>query len=197
MLIGYVRVSTTEQNTERQEDVMARLGVERVYLEHASGKDANRPQLRELLEFIREGDTLVVESFSRFARSTSDLLELTERLTAKGVRFVSLQEAVDTTTPTGKFMLTVFGAVAELEREAMLRRQREGIEIAKRSGKYKGRKPIDVDKRRFARVYADWKAGLITAVVAQNRLGLTPSTFYRRVAAWERSGEVNNRNQAE
>ena len=101
MLIGYVRVSTAEQNSARQEVLMRELGVEKVYLDKASGKNTNRPQLQEMLSFARQGDTIVVESISRFARNTRDLLELMERLNAKGIGFVSKKEAIGTTTPRG------------------------------------------------------------------------------------------------
>ena len=114
-----------------------------------------------------------------FARNTRDLLELVEQLTAKGVEFVSQKESIDTTTPTGKFMLTIFGAVAELEREYILQRQREGIEIAKQKGKYAGRKPISHPD--FDRVTKSWRRGEITAVEAMMRLNMKPSTFYRKV----------------
>ena len=113
------------------------------------------------------------------ARNTRDLLELVERLTAKGVEFVSKKEAIDTTTPTGKFMLTVFGAVAELEREYILQRQQEGIAIAKGQGKYKGRKPIQ--RSNFNQITALWHSGEITAREAMRRLDMKPSTFYRKV----------------
>lgn len=140
MKIGYIRVSTQEQNTIRQEVLMESLGVDEVYIDRMSGKNTNRPELQRMMEYVRRGDIVIVESISRFARNTRDLLELVERLTAKGVEFVSKKEAIDTTTPTGKFMLTIFGAVAELEREYILQRQREGIAIAKEQGKYTGRK---------------------------------------------------------
>ena len=91
---------------------MAELGVEKVFIDRISGKNTDRPELKEMMGFVRNGDTVIVESISRFARNTKDLLELVELLTAKGVEFVSRKEAIDTTTPTGKFMLTVFGAVA-------------------------------------------------------------------------------------
>ena len=117
MKIGYVRVSTQEQNTIRQELLMESLGADEVYIDRMSGKSTDRPELKKLMEYVRRGDTVIVESISRFARNTRDLLELVERLTAKGVEFVSKKEAIDTTTPSGKFMLTIFGAVAELERE--------------------------------------------------------------------------------
>ena len=179
MKIGYIRVSTQEQNTIRQEVLMKSLGVDEIYIDRMSGKNANRPELQKMMEYVRKGDTVIVESISRFARNTRDLLELVEKLTAKGVEFVSRKEAIDTTTPTGKFMLTVFGAVAELEREYILQRQREGIAIAKEQGKYKGRKPIDAPE--FEQVTARWKSGAITAAEAMRTLHMTKTTFYRRV----------------
>lgn len=179
MKIGYIRVSTQEQNTIRQEVLMRSLGVDEVYVDHMSGKNVNRPELQKMMEYVRKGDIVIVESISRFARNTRDLLELVEQLTAKGVEFVSRKEAIDTTTPTGKFMLTVFGAVAELEREYILQRQREGIAIAKAQGKYRGRKPIQVPE--FEQVTSKWKSGTITAAEAMRTLHMTKTTFYRRV----------------
>ncbi len=179
MKIGYIRVSTQEQNTMRQEVLMRSLGVDEVYVDHMSGKNVNRPELQKMMEYVRKGDIVIVESISRFARNTRDLLELVEQLTAKGVEFVSRKEAIDTTTPTGKFMLTVFGAVAELEREYILQRQREGIAIAKAQGKYRGRKPIQVPE--FEQVTSKWKSGTITAAEAMRTLHMTKTTFYRRV----------------
>ena len=120
MKIGYIRVSTQEQNTARQEVLMEQLGVEMVYIDRTSGKNTDRPELQKMLLYVRKGDVVVVESISRFARNTRDLLELVDKLTAKEVEFISLKEAIDTSTPTGKFMLTIFGAVAELEREYIL-----------------------------------------------------------------------------
>ena len=101
---------------------MQSLGVDELYIDRSSGKNVQHPELQKMMDYVRWGDTVVVESISRFARNTKDLLELVERLTAKGVEFVSQKEAIDTTTPTGKFMLTVFGVVAELEREYILQR---------------------------------------------------------------------------
>ena len=179
MKIGYIRVSTQEQNTIRQEVLMKSLGVDEVYIDRMSGKNTNRPELKKMMEYVRKGDTVIVESISRFARNTRDLLELVEQLTAKGVEFVSKKEAIDTTTPTGKFMLTVFGAVAELEREYILQRQREGIAIAKEQGKYTGRKPIQTPE--FEQVTAKWRSGTITAAEAMRMLHMSKTTFYRRV----------------
>lgn len=179
MKIGYVRASTTDQNTARQEVLMEELGVEQVYIDRISGKNTERPELKRMMSFVREGDMVIVESISRFARNTRDLLDLVEQLTRKQVEFVSKKEAIDTTTPSGKFMLTIFGAVAELEREYILQRQREGIAIAKAKGIYKGRKPIQ--RPEFQQVVALWRKGKITAVEAMKRLDMKPSTFYRKV----------------
>lgn len=170
MKIGYIRISTTDQNTARQELLMEQLGVDEVYIDRMSGKNTNRPELQKMMEYVRRGDTVIVESISRFARNTRDLLNLVEKLSAKGVEFVSKKEAIDTTTPTGKFMLTVFGAVAELERE--------GIAIAKINGVYKGRKPIQPPE--FEKVMTRWQRREITAAEAMRQMGMSKSTFYRK-----------------
>lgn len=177
--IGYIRVATEEQNTARQEIQMN--GLDKVFLEKISGKSTQRPELKKMMEYIREGDTVVVESISRFARNTKDLLSLVEELNQKGVAFVSLKESIDTATPQGQFMLTVFGAMAQLERDCILQRQKEGIAIAKEAGKYKGRQPIAVDEDSFREQCHLWRSGEITATEAMKRLNLKPNTFYRRV----------------
>ena len=185
MKVGYVRVSTEEQNTIRQENLMKELGVEKIYIEKISGKSKDRPELIEMMAFVREGDTLIVESISRFARNTKDLLELVEQLKVKKVRFVSQKENIDTTTPSGEFMLTVFGAMAQLERDTILLRQAEGIAAAKAAGKYKGRKPIDVDESKLTDLYAAWKRGETTPKCMMKILNLKPATFWRKVKAYE------------
>ena len=158
---------------------MQELGVDEVYIDRLSGKNTDRPELKKMMDYVRKGDTVIVESISRFARNTRDLLDLVEKLSEKGVEFVSKKEAIDTTTPTGKFMLTVFGAVAELEREYILQRQQEGIAIAKAEGKYRGRKPIE--RSNFDAVEKLWRAGTISAAEAMRRLDMSRSTFYRKV----------------
>lgn len=178
MKIGYIRVSTQEQNTIRQEVLMETLGVEEVYVDRMSGKNTDRPELKKMMEFVRQGDTVIVESISRFARNTKDLLELVEQLTAKGVEFVSQKESIDTSPPAGKFMLTVFAAVAELERNYLLQRQAEGIAQAKAAGKYIGRKPKEIPE--FDQVVAKWRRGEVTATAAMKKLGVSKSTFYRK-----------------
>jgi len=183
MKIGYVRVSTREQNTARQDALMAQLGVDEVYVDKVIGKNTDRPQLQDMMAFVRKDDTVVVESISRFARNTRDLLELVETLNCKNVQFISQKENIDTATPTGRFMLTVFAAVAELERESIRQRQREGIDIAIAEGRYNGRPRKSVEQ--FDDVYKQWQSGKITATKACKSLGIARSTFYRRVRQYE------------
>ncbi len=185
MKVGYVRVSTEEQNTIRQEVLMQELGVDKVFIDKASGKNTARKELQNMLQFVRVGDTVIVESYSRLARSTRDLLDIVETLKSKGVEFISKKEAIDTCTPAGRLMLTIFAGLYQFERESTLERQAEGIREAKKAGKYKGRKPIGIDWDKFGKLYADWKAGKITAVAMQKAMNLTAPTFYRRVKEYE------------
>lgn len=187
MRVGYIRVSTEEQNEARQIEALKAAGAEKTYIDKASGKNTNREQYRQMMGFVRAGDVVVVESISRIARNVRDLLSIIAELTEKQVEFISLKESIDTTTPQGRFMLTVFGAMAELERENILERQREGIAIAKAEGKYKGRQPIAVNGNQFEAVYKQWKDGELTARAAMATLDLKPNTFYRRVKEYEQS----------
>ena len=138
MKVAYVRVSTEEQNEARQIEALKKHNIEKWFTEKVSGKSMDRPQLQAMLDYVREGDTVYIHDFSRLARSTKDLLEIVERLQAKEVHLVSNKENLDTGTPTGKLMLTMF------ERQNLLDRQREGIAIAKRNGVYKGRKKVAI-----------------------------------------------------
>ena len=135
--------------------------VEKIFIDTASGKNTERESFKAMMAFIREGNTVIVESISRIVRNTRDLLTIVATLTEKGIEFVSLKESIDTTTPHGRFMLTVFGALAELERE----------------GKYKGA----VDEAKFRAVCARWRAGEITAMAVMQKVGLKPNTFCRRM----------------
>lgn len=179
MKIGYIRCSSEHQNTARQDVLMKELGVDEVFIDKLSGKNTDRPQLKKMLNYVRKGDVVIVSEISRFARNTRDLLELIDMLTEKEVEFVSQKEAIDTSTPTGKFMLTIFGAVSELERSYILSRQAEGIAIAKSQGKYNGRKPKELPKN-YEAVIDKWKANEITAKEAMKKLGISKSTFYRK-----------------
>ena len=181
MRVGYVRCSTADQNEARQLKMMEEQKAEKIFTDKASGKNTERENFKAMMDFVRAGDTVIVESISRIARNTRDLLAIISCLTEKDVEFVSLKENIDTTTPHGRFMLTVFGALAELERESILERQREGIEIAKAEGKYKGRKPVAVNETKLRAVSARWRAGELTATAAMQEVGLKPNTFYRRI----------------
>jgi len=179
--IKYIRVSTQEQNTARQEQDLA--NYDKVFIEKISGKDTNRPQLQAMLDYVREGDVVTVESYSRLARDTRDLLNIIDVLNKKGVAFVSQKEQIDTSTPAGRFMLSVFASLAQFEREQILARQAEGIAIAQREGRM-GRptiKPCDS----FTAIVKEWQDGNITAVEAMKRAGMTKATFYRKVKAMQ------------
>ena len=184
--IGYIRVSTQHQNTGRQhEDFSAKgITIDKLYEEKISGKNTDRPQLKAMLQYVREGDTVYAESFSRLARSTRDLLEIVEDLTSKGVQFVSLKENVDTSTPQGKFMLTVFAGLAQLERDTILQRQREGIDLCLSEGRAYGRPTAKISDT-FAAHYQQWKAGKIKAVDFMKAENLPKSTFYKLVKRFE------------
>lgn len=148
MKVAYVRVSTIEQNEERQIEGLERYSIDKWYIEKISGKNTDRPELQKMLAEVQEGDVIYVHDFSRLARSTADLLNIVDRLNKMGVHVVSNKENIDTNTNSGKLMLTMFAAIYEFERVNMLERQAEGIEIAKREGKYKncGRRKKDIDK---------------------------------------------------
>lgn len=144
MRISYIRVSSFCQNTERQIEGLREYSIEKTFIEKVSGKDTNRPEFKRMLDFAREGDTIYILDFSRLARNTKDLLNTVEMLNKKGIHIVSKKESLDTSTPTGKLILTVIGAINEFERTNLLERQREGIAIAKAKGKYRGRKAINI-----------------------------------------------------
>lgn len=178
MTVGYISVSTVEQNPARQGEALKYHRVERIFEKKISGKDMNRPKLNELLDFVWKGDTAIVEAYSRLVRSTKDHLFIIDKLHEKKVSFVSLKESIDTITPQGKLMLIIFAGLSRFEREYILQRQAEGIAISKAEGKYKGRKPIDKPRDRDY-VIGLYKAKEITATQAQKRLGLSHATFYR------------------
>lgn len=152
--LGYVRVSTVEQNEARQVEALEKHGIDKWFIEKVSGKNMDRPKLREMLDYAREGDTVLIHDLSRISRNLADLLMLFEDFERRGISLVSLHENIDTCTPMGKLTLSIIGSINEFERANLLERQREGIAIAKRAGKYKGRKPAEVAD--IAAVYHDW-----------------------------------------
>lgn len=179
MDIGYIRVSTHEQNEMRQIEMMKEKGIQKLFLDKCSGKNTNRPELKSMLEFIREGDNLYIESFSRLARNTQNLLELVEYITeTKKAHLISLKENIDTSTAAGKMMLTIIGSISQFERECLLERQKEGIRIAVAQGKYKGRKKIEFPKQ-WEEIYRKYKVRDITGTKAIELLNLKRTTFYK------------------
>lgn len=190
MKIGYCRCSTVDQNTARQEKILKDLGCEKIYTDMISGKNRDRPGLQQMMSYIREGDVLYVESISRFARSTHDLLDIIDELQKKKVSFVSDKERIDTDTPQGQFMLTVFAAMAELERLQIRQRQTEGIAIAKKEGKYKGRQPKTIDYILLEELYERWKKGEITQKYMCSKLEVSRSTLFRIIRKRYRSLSV-------
>ena len=169
----YAKMSAERKALKKEADRLSRLAQQK------------RDSQRTLARYVREGDTLYIESISRLGRSTKDLLNIIDTLTEKGVTLISHKENIDTDTPAGKFMLTVFAALSQLEREQLKQRQREGIEIAKAQGKYTGRKPIEIDWTRFGQLYGEWKSKNITGRDFMRRMGLSANTFYRRVREYE------------
>jgi DNA invertase Pin-like site-specific DNA recombinase len=180
MKIAYVRVSTAEQNDERQIEALKKHDIEKWFTEKVSAKDTNRPELKTMLDFARDGDTIYTKDFSRIARSTKDLLDIVEYLTQKKVNLISLKENIDSNTPTGKLMLTMIGAIYEFERNNLLERQKEGIVLAKQKGKYKGRKKIKFPDN-WQDVYEKWKHREMTGTEAMKQLKLKRNTFYKLV----------------
>ena len=185
MNIAYVRVSTVEQNEARQLEALEKYGIDKWYMEKVSAKDTKRPELQAMLDFAREGDTIYIHDFSRLARSTADLLSLVETMQAKGIHLVSNKESIDTSTPTGKLMLTMIAAINEFERANLLERQREGIAIAQREGKYKGRKPIEVDDAKFKELYERYMRREINKTVFASELGVSRVTLYKMLEEYE------------
>lgn len=183
MIVGYVRVSTIEQNERRQLITMDKYNVEKVFSEKVSAKDTNREELNNMLEFVREGDTIVIHDFSRLARSTKDLLHIVELLENKKVNLISAKENIDSSTPTGKLMLTMIGAINEFERTNMLERQREGIAIAKAEGKYKGRKEVKIDN--FEEYYKRYLNREFNKTQLAKELGVSRPTLDKLIKEYE------------
>lgn len=172
MKYAYVRVSTVEQNEERQIEGLEKHGIDKWFIEKVSGKDTNRTELQTMLDVAKAGDTIYVHDFSRLARSTKDLLAIVEMLTEREINLVSNKENIDTSTPAGKLMLTVLAAIYEFERTNMLERQAEGIEIAKRENKYAncGRKKTEItdEYEQLIRQYVDGKVTKVQLAVMMN-----------------------------
>ena len=173
MRVGYIRVSTVHQHTERQEDSLEQMNVEKLFIEKASGKDRNRPQLKALMEFVQPGDTVVVHELSRMARSVIDLYDIAKELNEKGVNLESLKEDIDLTSATGKLTFGIMAVMAQFERDLLLERQKEGIAAAKARGKKWGRENIyGTDERLVHEVFSEYHAKKMTYAEATEKLGM-------------------------
>ena len=188
MRYGYIRVSTKHQETARQEILMEQLGVDKVFIDKCTGKNTNRPQLKEMMSVLKPGDVVVVESYSRMSRSAHDLLRIVEDLNDKGVSFISKKESVDTATSMGKMMLTFIAGINEFEREIMLERQKEGIaametvdgrKISKRTGRGFGRPNEEIPD--FEKFLKKQKDGQMTVKECCAELGIDRNKWYREV----------------
>ncbi len=189
MNIAYVRVSTVEQNEARQIEALQKYNIEKWFTEKVSGKDTNRPKLKEMLDFARENDTIYIHDFSRLARSTKDLLEIVEELNKKGITLISNKENLDTSTATGKLMLTMIAAINEFERQNLLERQKEGIAIAKREGKFKGGQVKRIDDNKFEEAYTKYLHREITKSQMAKDLGISRPTLDKLIK--EKFNSVN------
>lgn len=178
-VFGYARVSTEQQNLDRQIDMLEKYGVDRIFNEKMTGTKRNRPELEKLLERLAEGDTVVVESLSRLGRSTKDLIWLMETFNEKGVNLVSLKESIDTTSSTGKLLFTMMSALAQFERDVLADRTREGLAAARARGRKGGRPPADKDAvRKAVRLY---KTGEYTVSEITELTGVRKTTLYKNL----------------
>lgn len=183
-------MSSVTQNEARQIEALEKYDIEKWFIEKVSGKDTNRPRLQEMLNYVREGDSVYVEDFSRMARSTKDLLDIVELLEKKSVQLISLKENLDTSTPTGKLMLTVVAAIHQFERENILERQREGIEIAKREGRYRGGQPKKINEEKFLDLYEAYMCRDINKTQMAKKLRISRPTLDKLIKEKKEAGII-------
>lgn len=185
MRIGYIRVSTEHQHTDRQENCLPEMNVEKVFIEKASGKNRNRPQLKAMMEFVQSGDIVVVEELSRLARSVMDLYDIAKQLNEKGASLESLKEDIDMTSATGKLTFGLMAVLAQFERDLLLERQKEGIAAAKAKGKKWGAEiQYGTDERQLHDVFTKYTNRKIALQDAMKTLNMKKSTFYYRYNKW-------------
>lgn len=178
-IFGYARVSTEQQNLDRQLDALRKYGVDMIYNEKMTGTKKDRPELSKLLDRMTEGDTVVVAELSRLGRSTKDLIELTEQFQQKGVHLVSLKESIDTSTSTGKLLFTLMSAIAQFERDVIADRTREGLRSARARGRTGGRPKTDaVAIKRAVKLYNTQQYSIKEI---EELTGVKKSTLYRNL----------------
>ena len=191
--VGYCRVSTNGQHLDRQIKTLEWYKVDKVFQDKVSGKDTNRDGLHAMMDYVRDGDILYISEFSRLARSTEDLLNIINTLGKKGVMVVSDKEKLDTSTASGKLMMTMLAAIATFERDMMLERQREGIAIAKEKGKYKGRKEKEKPADWLA-LLAEYKSRRMTGTELARRCNVSRTLLYKWLTESDPSGMMDNNN---
>lgn len=176
-IFGYARVSTEQQNLDRQIDALRKYGCDTIYNEKMTGTKQDRPELAKMLDRMTEGDTVVIESLSRLGRSTKNLIELTELFQSKGVRLVSLKEQIDTSTSTGKLLFTLMSAIAQFERDVIADRTREGLKSARARGRKGGRPKTDADAvKKAVKLY---RTNQYSIKEIEDLTGVKKSTLYR------------------
>ena len=184
MLVGYGRVSTTDQNPAMQEDALRSAGCERLFIEKVSSGKKERPQLAAALDYLREGDTLVVWRLDRLARSLDQLIATVKDLEARGIALKSITEAIDTSTPGGRLVFHVFGAIAEFERAIIRERSKAGVAAAKARGRHGGRPALlEGERAQHAKMMLD--AGTSVSAVARS-MGVSRSTVLRATRLLEK-----------
>lgn len=185
MKFGYMRVSTIDQNLDRQKKQLEEFGCERIFFEKVTGTKRDRPELNRMLEFLRPVDTVVVTDLTRLSRSTKDLIEITELIAQKGAHLKSLKESwLDTTTAHGKMLFTIFAGIAQFERDLTSERTKEGILAAKKRGKFPGRPKADEEKINYALYLIDQG---MSRTDAAEKAGISRMTLYRRLQREEKS----------
>lgn len=186
--VAYIRVSSVTQNEARQREMLQHYDIDKWFVEKVSGRSMKRQKLQEMLEYIREDDTVYVSEFARLGRSTLDLLTIVRQIESIGAKFVSVKEQFDTSTPAGKLQMTMLSAIAEFECAMIRERQLEGIAIAKREGKYKGRKPVYVEN--IGEYYNRYmtRQGTKTSIAAE--LGISRTTLDKLFLQYTREGDV-------
>ena len=177
MVYGYARVSTLDQNLDRQLDGLKRYGVDKVFCEKMSGTKKNRPELDKMLSELTEGDTVVIESLSRLGRSVKNLSELMEKFNTQNIRLVSMKETIDTTTPTGKLLYTILSSLAQFERDILVERTSEGLKAARARGRVGGRPKTDAKAMQKALALYDTKQYSLKEIYSLT--GVSKSALYR------------------
>jgi len=182
MYVGYARVSTQDQNPDLQKDALQEVKCEEIFWESGSGSKSDRPGLRRALDYMREGDVLVVWKLDRLGRSLKDLIGIVNSLEERGIGFKSLRESIDTTTSSGMLVFHIFGALAEFEREVIRERTQAGLAASRVRGR-KGGRPSVMDERKKRAAVAMLKDPDNTVGEVAKSLGISPATLYRHVGA--------------